>query len=595
MKIRKKMQLALALTCMSVSAGIFGACTLLPMGSSSSSPKSNGELAFELTPSGTGYTLIGIGKHGGGDVVVPETYQGLPITRVRYDAFDYYDKLTSITLPDTVTIIEENAFGYCENLESITFGSGLQTIETNAFVGCESLTSVTFGDALQTIGEEAFIGCSALESITFGAAETELKQAAFQGCSALTEIDFGGVRTIGRQAFQACSGLQKVDLKKVRRVDDNAFTDCSLLQTLDMGTHLSALGSRAFGSCSKLEKVIAPTTLASLTPEHFSGSNKVKNIYVRGSEAECQYKASFTDIGLYFYAESDPFADGNVDFTTLYWHMVNGETVHWNKKVGSSCVILKATDTGAYTIKTEDSVKKLQFNGATNTSVTATDDGIAVDKAMLYNNPGVHTITWRNEVDTLHVYVLKALNNATLNFEDGQNLFIRSMSEMQIDGVKAATATTGNGNKSLQITGKGGSIYMGLDADYVHAVFADSSVKKLQFKIYTPYDIRQKLAWYYMNYKIVDGQSVMVGNQITTNISYEDKGDYLLISWTRDGYNRWKASNVYMDTDVCQFLFRFTRDLFEGETPTTGGQDTTTKYRWINPGVFYIDDVCGVK
>jgi hypothetical protein len=183
----------------------------------------------------------------------------------------------------------------------------------------------------------------------------------------------------------------------------------------------------------------------------------------------------------------------------------------------------------------------------------------------------------------------------TLDFEDGNNYFVRAMDAVNVDGVVRADVTTGHGNNCLKLTATNGSVYLGLDADYVNAVFADEYVEGLQFKIYTPFDLRQKLAWYYVSFKMENGVSKMVGHQITTNISYQDMGDYLLITLNRAAYETWKLGNVYMDTDVMQFLFRFTRDLNAGETPTSGGQDTTTEYKWIVPGTFYVDDICPIK
>lgn len=145
----------------------------------------------------------------------------------------------------------------------------------------------------------------------------------------------------------------------------------------------------------------------------------------------------------------------------------------------------------------------------------------------------------------------------------------------------------GNGEKTLQLTSTGGSIYIGLDADYVHALFANEDVNVLKFHIYTPYDLRQKLSWYY--------ETASSGNQITTEISYMDKGDYLLIQFTRDGYERWSRMNTYKDTDVLQFLFRFTRDAQDGETPSTNGIDKDSQYVWIQPGTFYLDDFRGAE
>ena len=71
----------------------------------------------------------------GGDVVVPDTIDGFP-----------------------VTCIGDNAFCYCTGLTSITLGNSVTTIGYGAFAGCTGLTSITLPDGC-SIGEGAFKGC----------------------------------------------------------------------------------------------------------------------------------------------------------------------------------------------------------------------------------------------------------------------------------------------------------------------------------------------------------------------------------------------------------------------------------------------------
>src|SRR5690606_15484699 len=54
----------------------------------------------------------------GGAVVIPDTLEGLPVTRIASQAFKNKNSLTSITIPDSVTRIGYQAFYGCSSLTS---------------------------------------------------------------------------------------------------------------------------------------------------------------------------------------------------------------------------------------------------------------------------------------------------------------------------------------------------------------------------------------------------------------------------------------------------------------------------------------------
>jgi hypothetical protein len=74
--------------------------------------------------------------------------------------------LTSITIPNSVTSIEQQAFWNCSGLTSVTIGNSVTSIGVGAFWCCSGLESVTIGSGVTSIGSGAFTECSGLTSVT---------------------------------------------------------------------------------------------------------------------------------------------------------------------------------------------------------------------------------------------------------------------------------------------------------------------------------------------------------------------------------------------------------------------------------------------
>ena len=72
-----------------------------------------------------------------------------------------------MTIPDSVQELLGAMFSGCSGLTSVTIGNGITSIEEGAFDGCSGLTSVTIPDSVTSIGWLAFDNCSKLINVTF--------------------------------------------------------------------------------------------------------------------------------------------------------------------------------------------------------------------------------------------------------------------------------------------------------------------------------------------------------------------------------------------------------------------------------------------
>ena len=119
--------------------------------------------------------------------------------------------LTSVTIPNSVTSIEQYAFYGCSGLTSITIPNSVTSIGGGAFYGCSGLTSITIPNSVTSIGELcfhwlqrpdlrhhpqfrhvhwkwAFYGCSSLTSITIGSGVKQISEWSIADCPELTDV-----------------------------------------------------------------------------------------------------------------------------------------------------------------------------------------------------------------------------------------------------------------------------------------------------------------------------------------------------------------------------------------------------------------------
>ena len=154
-------------------------------------------------------------------VIVPETYNGLPVTSIGNYAFSGCTSLTSVTIPDSVTSIGDCAFQNCTSLTSITIPESVTSIGYVAFYNCTSLENITVDEnntAYKSIDGVLYSkdGTTLIcypagkqnASFTIPSSVTSIGWSAFYNCTSLTSVTIGNsVTSIGRYAFSGCTSL----------------------------------------------------------------------------------------------------------------------------------------------------------------------------------------------------------------------------------------------------------------------------------------------------------------------------------------------------------------------------------------------------
>ena len=153
--------------------------------------------------------IFGASSYSYNDNYVPKSLKKVVITggtNIGNLAFYKCTSLESVTIPHSVTSIDESAFNSCASLQSVTFGenSQLASIGGGAFSNCISLTSITIPDTVTSIGSYAFSGCKA--NIIWGERPTitAIGKYAFGGYAGTSITIPDTVTGIGSYAFSGC-------------------------------------------------------------------------------------------------------------------------------------------------------------------------------------------------------------------------------------------------------------------------------------------------------------------------------------------------------------------------------------------------------
>ena len=80
----------------------------------------------------------------GGNVIVPDSINGLPVSALGTRAFDACTNVTSVALGTNITSIGSEAFYGCSGLVSISFPADVTNYSLEAVIGCTNLLAVYF-------------------------------------------------------------------------------------------------------------------------------------------------------------------------------------------------------------------------------------------------------------------------------------------------------------------------------------------------------------------------------------------------------------------------------------------------------------------
>ena len=260
-------------------------------------------LEYQLSSDGTYYIVTGIGICTDADIVIPATYNGLPVSEIGDSAFYTNDDyINTVTIPDSVNKISEDAFYFCRGISHIDVSNdnkNYMSIDGNLYTkdgktivryaAGKNDTEFNIPSGVEFVGNYAFSNSRNLTNVVIPSTVTSIGDWAFWDCSGLTSVTIpDSVTTIGDRAYLWDNGIISVTI----------------------GSGVTVFGDASFAMC------------ASITTVYYRGTVEKWDSISFGYDC-----MEITNATRYYYSETQPTTEGN------FWHYVDGVPTVWEAYV----------------------------------------------------------------------------------------------------------------------------------------------------------------------------------------------------------------------------------------------------------------------
>ncbi len=272
-------------------------------------------LTYELNVQRDGYIVTGMGTCTDTCVVIPSTYNGLPVMSIAKGAFQATvppvtdkpsdnngkdndkdkEKQEKLSLSGTSLLSATTSDGIVNekkpeaNITEVVIPDSVMDIGDEAFYGCEELASFEVSNLISLIGTDAFkntayyldesnwtgdslyleeylveVRDTVSGSYTVRDGTVNIASNAFEGCAGITSVTFpSSLRFVGKMSFLGCAGITEIDLSIPGiQIEANAFEGCTALRSVKIATNdvpnAPPVGSNLGFGVDRVDEVFMP-------------------------------------------------------------------------------------------------------------------------------------------------------------------------------------------------------------------------------------------------------------------------------------------------------------------------------------------------